>query len=123
MNAEHLRAEFWNALTHGTGAVLSLIGGVALITLASLYGSGWQLTGAIVFSLSLIGLYTASTFYHAVREPKAKGRLKILDHCMIYVLIAGSYTPFALLALRDAGGWLLYGTVWAWALAGVVCQL
>jgi len=123
MNAEHLRAEFWNALTHGAGAVLSLIGGVALITLASLYGNGWQLTSAIVFSLSLIGLYTASTFYHAVHEPKAKGRLKILDHCMIYVLIAGTYTPFTLIALRGDGGWLLFGTVWALAAAGIVFKL
>jgi hemolysin III len=123
MNAEQLRAEFWNALTHGTGAVLSLIGGVVLVTLASLYGNGWQLTSAIVFSLSLIGLYTASTFYHAVHEPKAKGRLKILDHCMIYVLIAGSYTPFALIALRGDGGWLLFGTIWALAAAGIVFKL
>lgn len=123
MNAEQLRAEFWNAVTHGTGAVLSLIGGIVLITLASLYGNGWQLTSAIVFSLSLIGLYTASTFYHSAREPKAKGRLKVLDHCMIYVLIAGSYTPFALIALRDDGGWILFGTVWALALAGIVFKL
>ncbi|GAB2994762.1 hemolysin III [Arenimonas maotaiensis] len=123
MNAEHLRAEFWNALTHGAGAVLSLIGGAVLVTLASLYGNGWQLTGAIVFSLSLIGLYTASTLYHAVHEPKAKGRLKVLDHCMIYVLIAGSYTPFALIALRGDGGWLLFGTIWTLAAAGIVFKL
>lgn len=123
MNAEQVRAEFWNAVTHGAGAVLSLVGGIVLITLASLYGNGWQLTSAIVFSLSLIGLYTASTFYHSAREPKAKGRLKVLDHCMIYVLIAGSYTPFALIALRDDGGWILFGTVWALALAGIVFKL
>lgn len=123
MNAEYLRAEFWNALTHGAGAVLSLIGGAVLITLASLFGNGWQLTGAIVFSLSLIGLYTASTLYHAVHEPRAKVRLKILDHCMIYVLIAGSYTPFALIALRGDGGWLLFGTIWTLAAAGIVFKL
>lgn len=119
----HLRAEFYNALTHGLGAVLSLVGGIVLITLASLYGNGWQLTSAIVFSLSLIGLYTASTFYHAIHEPKAKGRLQVLDHCMIYVLIAGSYTPFTLIALRDDGGWLLFGVIWALAAAGIVFKL
>ncbi len=123
MLPESRHPEFWNTLTHGLGALLSLLGGVTLITLASLYGNSWQLTSAIVFSLSLIGLYTASTFYHGIHEPKTKNRLKVLDHCMIYVLIAGSYTPFALIALRDDGGWLLFGTVWALAAAGIVFKL
>jgi hemolysin III len=123
MLPEPRHAEYWNTLTHGLGALLSLLGGVTLITLASLYGSSWQLTSAIVFSLSLIGLYTASTFYHGIRDPKTKNRLKVLDHCMIYVLIAGSYTPFALIALRDDGGWLLFGIVWALAAAGIVFKL
>jgi hemolysin III len=120
MNSEHWRAEFLNTLTHGLGALASLIGGSVLVVLAALYGSGWQLASALVFSLSLLGLYTASTFYHGTVEPKRKQRLKVLDHCMIYVLIAGSYTPFALIALRDDGGWLLFGVVWAMAMAGIV---
>ncbi len=120
MNSEHWRAEFLNTLTHGLGALASLVGGIILVALAALYGTGWQLVSAIIFSLSLVGLYTASAFYHGTFEPKLKHRLKILDHCMIYVLIAGSYTPFALIALRDDGGWLLFGVVWAMAVAGIV---
>ena len=119
----HLRAEFLNALTHGVGALLSLIGGVTLITMASLWGSKWQLISAIVFSLSLIGLYTSSTLYHSTHEPKAKGRLQILDHCMIYVLIAGSYTPFTLIAMREDGGWLIFGITWTLALIGIIFKL
>ena len=119
----HLRAEFLNALTHGVGALLSLIGGVTLITMASLWGSKWQLISAIVFSLSLIGLYTSSTLYHSTHEPKAKARLQILDHCMIYVLIAGSYTPFTLIAMREDGGWLIFGITWTLALIGIIFKL
>ena len=119
----HLRAEFLNALTHGVGALLSLIGGVTLITMASLWGSKWQLISAIVFSLSLIGLYTSSTLYHSTHEPKAKGRLQILDHCMIYVLIAGSYTPFTLIAMREDGGWLIFGITWTLAFIGIIFKL
>ena len=122
MNAEHLRAEFWNALTHGAGAVLSLIGGAVLVTLASLYGNGWQLTGAIVFSLSLIGLYTASTLYHAVHHPRIKPILRILDHSAILVLIAGTYTPITLVSLRGPWGWSLFAVIWGLALAGIVLE-
>lgn len=119
----HLRAEFFNALTHGLGAILSLIGGVTLITMASLWGTRWQLISAIVFSLSLIGLYTSSTLYHSIHEPKTKSRLQILDHCMIYVLIAGSYTPFTLIAMREDGGWLIFAISWALALIGIIFKL
>ena len=119
----HLRAEFYNAVTHGLGAFLSVVGGIVLTTLAVLYGNGWQITSAVIFSLSLIGLYGASTLYHSTHDPVAKKRYKILDHCMIYVLIAGSYTPFTLIALRDDGGWWLFGISWSIALAGIIFKL
>ena len=118
----HLRAEFYNAVTHGLGAFLSVVGGIVLTTLAVLYGNGWQIASAIIFSLSLIGLYGASTLYHSTHDPVAKKRYKILDHCMIYVLIAGSYTPFTLIALRDDGGWWLFGISWSIALAGIIVR-
>jgi hemolysin III len=124
MHSEHhLRAEFYNAVTHGLGAFLSVVGGIVLVLLGALYGDVWQLASAIVFSVSLIGLYGASTLYHSTHEPKAKLRYKILDHCMIYVLIAGSYTPFTLIAMRDDGGWWIFGISWAIALAGIVFKL
>ena len=124
MNTEHhLRAEFYNAITHGLGALLSVVGGLALTGLALQNGDGWQIVSAIIFSLSLIGLYSASTLYHSTHEPAAKQRYKILDHCMIYVLIAVSYTPFTLIALREDGGWWLFGISWGIAAAGIVFKL
>jgi hemolysin III len=119
-----LRDERWSAITHGAGAVLSVAGAAVLITLAALWGDGWQLASAIVFSITLVLLYTASTLYHAAPFKTAlKARLNILDHCAIYLLIAGTYTPITLVGLREHGGWWLFGAIWALALVGVVFKL
>ena len=118
-----LRDEIASALTHGLGAVAALAGGAVLITLAALYGDGWQLGASIVFGVSLLLLYVASTLYHAIQHPVAKGRLKVFDHCAIYVLIAGTYTPFTLIGLRGPWGWGLFIAIWTLALAGVVFKL
>ncbi|HEY5850931.1 MAG TPA: hemolysin III family protein [Lysobacter sp.] len=118
-----LREEFLSALTHGLGATAALAGGAVLITLAALYGDGWQLAGAIVFGISLLLLYIASTLYHAIQHPVAKARLKVFDHCAIYLLIAGTYTPFTLIGLRGPWGWSLFAAIWVLALAGVVFKL
>jgi hemolysin III len=120
---EGLREELANALTHGVGAVVSLGAGAVLITLTALWGDGWQLAGAIVFCVALLLLYVASTLYHAISHPVAKARLKVFDHCAIYLLIAGTYTPFTLVGLRGPWGWGLFFTIWALALAGVVFKL
>ena len=113
-----LREEVASALTHGLGAVVSLGAGAVLITLAALWGDGWQLGSAIVFSVALLLLYIASTLYHAIPHPKAKARLKVFDHCAIYLLIAGTYTPFTLIGLRGPWGWGLFAAIWTLALAG-----
>ncbi|HEY5780311.1 MAG TPA: hemolysin III family protein [Lysobacter sp.] len=118
-----MREEFANALTHGLGATAALAGGAVLITLAALYGDGWQLASAIVFGTSLLLLYVASTLYHAAQHPVTKGRLKVVDHCAIYLLIAGTYTPFTLIGLRGPWGWSLFAAIWTLALAGVVFKL
>ena len=118
-----VREEFVNALTHGLGATAALVGGAVLITLAALYGDGWQLAGAIVFGICLLLLYLASTLYHAIQHPIAKARLKVVDHCAIYLLIAGTYTPFTLIGLRGPWGWGLFAAIWTLALAGVVFKL
>lgn len=118
-----IRDEIASALTHGLGAVAALAGGAVLITLAALHGDGWQLGASIVFGVSLLLLYVASTLYHAVQHPVAKGRLKVFDHCAIYVLIAGTYTPFTLIGLRGPWGWGLFIAIWTLALAGVVFKL
>ncbi len=121
--AADLREEFANALTHGVGATAALAGGGVLITLAALYGDAWQLVGAVVFGVCLLLLYVASTLYHAIQNPVAKGRLKVFDHCAIYLLIAGTYTPFTLVGLRGPLGWWLFAAIWLLALAGIVFKL
>ena len=117
------REEIANALTHGLGAAVALVAGVVLITLVALHGDGWQLAGALVFCVSLLLLYVASTLYHAIPHPVAKARLKVFDHCAIYVLIAGTYTPFTLIGLRGAWGWSMFAVIWSLAVAGVVFKL
>jgi len=118
-----LREELASAWTHGLGATAALAGGAVLITLAALHGDGWQLGAAIVFGVTLLMLYLASTLYHAIQHPVAKVRLKIFDHCAIYLLIAGTYTPFTLIGLRGSVGWWLFGAIWVLALCGVVFKL
>lgn len=119
----HVREELASALTHGLGATAALAGGAVLITMAALNGDGWQLAASIVFGVALLLLYIASTLYHAIQHPVAKGRLKVFDHCAIYVLIAGTYTPFTLIGLRGPVGWWLFAIIWALALGGVVFKL
>ena len=118
-----VREERASALTHGVGALAALAGGAVLVALASLHGDGWQLAAAIVFSISLLLLYSASTLYHAVQQPRAKSALKVLDHCAIYLLIAGTYTPFTLVALRGDVGRNLFVAIWSLAAAGIAFKL
>lgn len=119
----NLGDEIASALTHGLGAIAALAGGAVLITLAALYGDGWQLGTAIVFSVTLLLLYVASTLYHAIQHPMAKARLQVFDHCAIYLLIAGTYTPFCLVTLRGVWGWTLFGIVWGLALIGMLQEI
>ncbi|MBB1472773.1 MULTISPECIES: hemolysin III family protein [unclassified Luteimonas] len=123
MGPRRQREELASALTHGLGATAALAAGAVLVTLAAMHGDGWQLGSAIVFSTSLLLLYVASTLYHAFRDPVLKGRLKIFDHCAIYLLIAGTYTPFTLIGLRGPLGWWMFAAIWSLALAGVVFKL
>lgn len=123
LDARARREELANALTHGVGATAALAAGAVLITLAALRGDGWQLGAAIVFGTCLLLLYLASTLYHSFQQPAIKGRLKVLDHCAIYLLIAGTYTPFTLVGLRGPLGWGLFAAIWSLALAGVVFKL
>ena len=120
---EHATHELANALTHGLGAIAALAAGSVLITLAAIYGNGWQLAGAIVFGVCLLLLYLASTLYHSASHPATKARLKVFDHCAIYLLIAGTYTPFTLIDLRGPWGWGLFAAIWALAIAGIVFKL
>lgn len=112
--------ELANALTHGLGLVASLVAGPVLLLAAVSRGDTWQILGCSVFVVSLLTLYTASTLYHALPSSPAKQVLQILDHSAIYLLIAGTYTPFTLGVLRGAWGWSLFGVVWGLAATGIL---
>lgn len=117
------REEIANAVIHGIGAVASAAAGAVLVTLATLFGTRMQQVSAVVFCSSMLLLYTSSTLYHAIPSAAAKRRLKVCDHCAIYMLIAGTYTPFALIGLRGEVGWWLFGVVWGLAALGVAFKL
>jgi hemolysin III len=115
--------ELANALTHGVGLVASVIG-LPFLVLAALHsGEREMVIGMSVFGATLIALYAASTFYHAVPHPELKRRLRVVDHAAIYLLIAGTYTPFTLGVLRGAWGWTLFGFVWTLAALGVLFKV
>lgn len=114
--------EFWNTLTHGFGALLSIAALVALI-LAAVKGSLLDVISATVFGASMLLLYTASTFYHAARNPEHKSILQRFDHLCIYLLIAGTYTPILLIGLKGMWGWTIFGIVWGLAALGFVFKL
>jgi hemolysin III len=115
--------EVANSLTHGFGLILSLAGFVFLVALALFKGDGWHLASSIIYGSSLVILYAASTIYHTATDPVMKKRLRILDHCCIYILIAGSYTPFILIALRDGFGFGLLAVVWTTAAVGIAIKI
>ncbi len=117
------REEIANALTHGLGVVLSIGGGAVLVTLAALFAGVRETISVAVFSATLILLYTASTLYHAARHPQTKSRLKVLDHCAIFLMIAGTYTPFTIAALKGGWGWSLFGVIWGLAVFGIVFKV
>ena len=107
-----------NSFTHLAGTVLAAIGAPLLIVLAARSGDAWKIAGCTTFGAALFLLYGTSTLYHSLRG-RAKRVLRKLDHCSIYVLIAGTYTPFALVTLRGAWGWTLFGLAWGLAALGI----
>jgi hemolysin III len=112
--------EIANSITHGVGAALGVVGLVVLVTLAASRGAGLLVLACTVYGLSLVLLYVCSTIYHALENGRAKRLFRILDHASIYLLIAGTYTPFTLVTLKGIWGWSLLVVVWTFALAGIV---
>jgi len=112
-----------NIISHALGLFLSLMGCIALIIHASLDGTVWHIVSFSIYGASLIVLYTASTCYHACKEPVLRRKLNILDHTAIYILIAGSYTPFTLVTLNGTIGWIIFGLTWGLALIGIILKL
>jgi hemolysin III len=111
-----------NVITHGLGLILSIPALVLLIVYASLYGTVWHIVSFSIYGSTLVILYLASTLYHAAKKPETKEKLNIFDHSAIYLLIAGTYTPFLLITLRGTWGWSLFGVVWGLAIIGVVMK-
>lgn len=115
--------EIANAAVHGLGVLLSIGGLALLVVLASLRGNVWHVVSCSIFGATLILLYTTSTLYHTVPGRRAKRALRILDHSAIFLLIAGTYTPFTLVSLRGPWGWTLFGVIWGVAVLGIIFKV
>jgi len=116
------REELANRLTHGLGAAFSVAGLSLMVVFSARHGDAWQVVSTAVFGATLVLLYTASTLYHSFRSERLRLLLRKFDHAAIFLLIAGTYTPFVLVTLRGPWGWSLFGVVWAIACAGVVLK-
>ncbi|MEC0202090.1 hemolysin III family protein [Paenibacillus lautus] len=114
------REEIVNAITHGIGAALSVAALVLLIVFSSLKGTAWHVVSFTIYGSTMLLLYLSSTLVHGLRDGKAKDFFEFMDHSSIYLFIAGTYTPFLLVAVRGSLGWSLFGIVWGIALFGVI---
>jgi len=117
-----LGEEIANSIIHGLGVGLSVSALTMLLVYAGQGGDRWAIGSGLVYGIALVLEYTASTLYHSFTQERVKHVFKILDHCGIYVLIAGSYTPFTLVTMREQGGLWLFGVVWALAVAGIAVE-
>lgn len=116
-----LGEEVFNSVTHGVGALLSVIGGSVVVTLAAVYGGAREVAACTIYAVSLFILYTMSTLYHAFPFPKVKTVFRIFDHSSVFLLIAGTYTPFMLITLKDSkNGTIVFIAIWAAAVIGIV---
>lgn len=118
-----LRDEIANAITHGIGALLAIAALVILIVFAAMKGTAWHIVGFTVFGATMVLLYLSSTLYHSLTHPGAKNLFRKFDHMAIFLLIAGTYTPFCLTALKGWIGWAMLGTVWALAIIGIILKV
>jgi hemolysin III len=117
-----LGEEIANSVIHGIGVVLSVAALTMLLVFAGWAQNGWAIASALVYGIALVLEYTASTLYHAFPQPNVKHLFKIFDHCGIYLLIAGSYTPFCLITLRGSGGLIMFGVIWTFAIVGIAAE-
>ena len=115
--------ELFHSISHGIGTILGIAALVILVAYASIYGNAWHIVSCSIFGASLIILYTSSTLYHSLSNPRAKRVFKIFDHSAIYILIAGSYTPFCLIPMRGQVGWTVFGIIWGLAILGVLFKI
>ncbi|MBC8212160.1 MAG: hemolysin III family protein [Gammaproteobacteria bacterium] len=114
--------EIAHTLTHGLGVLLSIVGFAVMLAFASQNGNVWHIVSVSIFGSALVILYSASSLYHGIRNPRAKQVLQQVDHAAIYLLIAGTYTPFLLVSLRGVWGWSLFAVIWSIAIAGMALE-
>jgi hemolysin III len=112
-----------NIISHAAGFILSMVALILLVTHAVLHGDIWHIVSFSIFGASLVVLYASSTLYHSAVKSEVRSRLKIIDHASIYVLIAGTYTPFTLITLSGTIGWIIFGITWGLALTGIILKL
>ncbi len=112
-----------NIGSHATGFVLSVVALVLLVRYAAIYGNAWHVVSFSIFGVSLMVLYAASTVYHSAKNPRFRRKMRIVDHASIYILIAGTYTPFTLVTLHGVTGWVVFGVTWGMAVTGVILKL
>lgn len=122
-NEYTIAEEIIHSVTHGFGTLLSIVGMAVLVAVAALYGDIIDVVSVSIYGATLILLYGASTIYHAIPLPRAKPWLQQIDHSAIYLLIAGTYTPFALITLRGAWGWIIFAIVWTMAVIGISVKM
>jgi hemolysin III len=114
--------EVVNSVTHGIGVLLSIAGLIILVVAAALHGDAWHIVSFSIFGVSLVVLYTSSTLYHSFSKERFKNVFARFDHAAIFMLIAGTYTPFLLTSIRGALGWTFFGIIWAVAVTGIVIR-
>ena len=114
--------EIANSATHGVGGLLGIAGLVLLVVFAALRGTAWHVVSCAIYGATLVLLFSCSSLYHLVRRQRAKRVLRVLDHSSIFLLIAGTYTPFVLVTLRGPWGWTLFGLIWGLCAVGIVCE-
>ncbi len=112
-----------NVTTHAVGLGLSIVALVFLVTHAIRNGTAWHVVGFSIFGVSLCVLYAASTFYHNAKKPELRSKLRVFDHASIYVLIAGTYTPYTIVTLNGLTGWVIFGISWGLAISGIILKL
>jgi hemolysin III len=115
--------EIANSVTHGIGTLLAIAGLALLVVFATIYGNAWHIVSFSIYGTTLVLLYLSSTLYHSTQEPRRKYIFRIIDHSAIYLLIAGTYTPFMLVTLQGTRGWVMFGIVWFLALTGILYKI
>lgn len=123
INKYSFSEEIFNSITHGIGALLSIAALVILVAFASIRGDVWRIVSFSIYGFTLIFLYLSSTLYHSVFHKKTKKVLRVFDHISIFLLIAGSYTPITLVAMKGTLGWIIFGVIWVLAIVGIILNI